>query len=225
MSNNKTLLYSKEIESRFQTYLGKKTNQDKPPKIYRFRCVIAPDVLHVCLEYSQGSYLLMNNATTGTLLLAGNSAFHVDQTNSTGTPLGVTQWSGLYNRYRIRASRIATALQSTTTAMRLSVTPNTSSTLPSSVDNAMQNQYTEYRIIPTSLVAPNTDSSMETSKIYGLEGGIEQQTNFSAAFGADPASLWYWRIRAQSYDGITLNTAYFVIHVAFDVELYQRVEL
>jgi hypothetical protein len=221
---NKNHINGRDINERVEQYLGSVSNYVVPDTIYRFKGIIAPDRLFTHLEYSFGSYNIMPAATTGTLLVAGNSPYDPDKTGTGTQPFGFVQWSALYGRYRVRRSRILIANTSTTVPYRLTCTPTTDTSLPSTVEQGLQNPYTSNYSMSTSLQKYFVDSSMETAKIYGVTS-IAQQSGFSGAVSGDPTSLWYWRIRAAVYDGVTSATAYAQVLIVYEVEFYQRLNL
>jgi hypothetical protein len=190
--------------------------------IYHFKGLIMPDRFFTQLCYTTGAILLQNVATTGTYLISGNDPRICNVITGTGNPLGYSSFLAFYNRYRIRRSRICVDINNTLQPMRLTLTPTTSTTLPSTVDQALTMQYTTNRMIQTTVSSNKLDEEFETARAYGVVD-ISQQSGYSGDGSNSPVSLWYWRVRAQSYDGITANTCYATISIVYEVEFYQKV--
>jgi hypothetical protein len=222
--SRKNYLNGKDINKRVERYLGETVNNVDTDTIYRFPGIICPDRLFTQLEYSFGSYFINNASISGTLLVAGNSPYDPDKTSGTSQPIGFVSWSAFYGRYRVRRSRVLIIAASATQPYRLSCTPTTDTSLPSSVDQSLCLPYYSGYTLGTSLQKSYVDTSMETAKIYGVTG-IDQQSGFSAATSADPTSLWYWRIRTTTFDGATAANIYVQVVVIYEVEFYQRLNL
>jgi hypothetical protein len=181
-----------------------------------------PDRMYMQLPYDFTQYSILNGATSGGLLVAGNSCFDPDKTGAGHQPLYFDQMATLYRRYRVHKSTISESVIYATNGCSLSINPTTDSAYPTTYNEAMEYPYVSYANVPASNQQLTMTSSISSKKMWGVPA-IDQDDLFQALYTADPTRLWYWKLHAESFDGITAVTAKVNVKILYEVEFFERI--
>jgi len=184
--------------------------------------MILPDSFFTHLNYDFHNYQLLATAASGTLLVAGNSAYDPDKTGAGHQPLGYDQFSLLYTRYRVHGSQILLTLLRADNQCVISMTPTIDSTVPATVNDSLESPYNKRMVISSSVFKMSTNSSMMTKKLWGFTN-IEQDDLFSTLTNNDPTRIWYWKIQAQSWDGSSTTSLWIEARITYDIEFFGRI--
>lgn len=203
-----------------------------------------PRSVKVCLRGGSATPTALSGAITLQYNLKGNSAVDPFGTFSAGSLKGFTSFTGLYQNYRVFASRVTAMLMPNTTPGRplvVSLLPSTSTGGPSysSAYDAMAQSGCKSLYIPTastgagagssistmgigqSLPAGNTITSYATTQNVWGANSIEGDDYFSAT-NSDPTNLWYWALTISDFAGASNIDAYIHIQMDVYVEFTQR---
>lgn len=191
-----------------------------------------PDRLYVKLRYAQNVNLSDNSSSTVDQIFRANGCFDPDFSLGGLQPNGFDQWSALYTRYRVHASKIQVKLVTATAdpqnSMYVTMIPSTSA-LPvgTSIEGLLGNSYCKWQ-----LLGPETGNSVTSLSNYvkisaflGKEGVKYDDVN-QAEISANPVRQVYWQFRAQTADGVigvpALNCMFIITYF---VEFFARREL
>lgn len=167
----------------------------------------------------------MNNAgfTSANRVFTPSNAFDVDTSLASTTMPGFNEWSGLYRRYRTRASRITVDyMNNETFNFIVGVLPMT--TNPG--QNALASVITPLIAQPVTATKPlgsvnglsacRIGMSMTTAKIAGV-ADKDIADDYSSAVSGAPLLNWYWNV--FSYTGGGVQVSGMLIHVNVDIDL------
>lgn len=180
-----------------------------------------PDKLMVRLVYSQQLSLTANGINR--YVFRGNSVFDPDFTGVGHQPRFFDQYSPLYERYRVHASKINLKIINVDSSVcGLGLIPLTASTSTEigTITDCQEAPYMKFRWlqgqINQQLVTIN--SFMKTSAIRGES---DKDDDYSAPVTGNPARQWFWHIiAAQSDDSQpTINMA---VKLTYYVEFLRR---
>lgn len=189
--------------------------------VHRFHCVGVPDRLFCDLAYDFSNYALISASTTGSLLVGGNTLFDPDKTGTGHQPLYYDQLTSLYARYRVHSSTITVELLNATISSHLVFTPTTNGTYPATVNDALESTYTCSMPISSSVFRNIKSRHISTKKIWGTKS-IDQDDLYQALYTADPVRLWFWKIQAVVFDGVSSGSLRVNVRVVYHCELFDR---
>lgn len=157
--------------------------------------------------------------------LSMNSLFDPDVTGTGHQPLAFDQWSALYRKYTVLASRVDIRVNCNSAGANYQfvVFPNTLP--PASLPTAFQNSISACREIPYAKWSQGTQI-MQAKKLThyctlaGILGTskskIREDDQYSALNNASPAVQAYWIIGVQNCDEVT-NTSF---TIQYEIEYY-----
>ncbi len=178
-----------------------------------------PDEFRTSLVYDFFDYAIMSAATTGSLLVAGNSLFDPDKTGSGHQPLFFDALGGgIYNRYRCYGSRVVVTLLNASQSFSLTCTPTTNSSYPATLNDALESRYTTQMIVASTVFRAQLDNQITTHKVWGVPKSVVVSDDlYQSLYTTDPVRLWYWKILCGVYDGTTGMSLRINVKVIYDV--------
>jgi hypothetical protein len=149
-------------------------------------------------------------------------------------PTGLAQvfHANFYNLARVLSSRIRVVLSPGDIAdnMHVSITPSSTSTLPSSVERAMGQDYTTWKQITvgTPTASQTVRNEVSQSELLGVrEQAIEDDLSgeFICAYNADPAQTLYWVVNMEPDNGgVTTSVTAMSVVIEHEVELFANAD-
>lgn len=180
-----------------------------------------PDKLLVRLVYAD--QISITTGIPGKYVFRGNSIFDPDLTGVGHQPRFFDQYSQLYERYRVHASKINIKLvNASPNVSGLGVVPLTQSTSTelNSIVDLQEAPYVKFRWLQngSNPTVTSITSFMKTSVIRGEK---DEDDDYSAQFVANPTRMWYWHIIAAESDNSppTVNS---VVKITYYVEFFRR---
>lgn len=157
---------------------------------------VIPDRTVVTLRYTE-KVQFNPAATSYEYIYRGNSINDPNFTGTGGRPVGYTEWSSFYNRYRVVGSSISLHILGST-ATSISVFPSLSNTGVSGYADAVSQPYAKCVQVAGSggLNVKRLSNKMGSAKISGQR--IMQDDLYAASFGSDPSAAWYWCINMDA---------------------------
>lgn len=197
---------------------------------------LVPDETWVKLKWTY--YAVFNNTGTGNSnminVFRGNSPFDPDQTGVGSQPLGYDQWSAFYSQTYTAASKISIDLWNTSANINgqlITVIPTeTAYTNATIITNPISQQ--PYAITKGMLPVANGYGNrtkirayMTTNKMYG-QRQTENDDQFQANTGANPAAQWFWNVVLESING-TINVCQScgIIKLTYYTKFHKRINL
>ncbi len=225
-------IMSKRNMKRFKKIKSKNRNKDSDDQLvvdnYRsesslhYRGLFVPDHFFTHHVYVEKGQTLLFTAATGQFTYLGNSAFEVNHSTLTGTPVGVSQIANLYNRVRIHSSAIKIQLVDFTEGFQICVVPSLLQGTPNSLLSAMQQPYAKYLAVYNGVgYELHLVNHISTKEIFGIDS-ITQDDTFSAPLNGNPANPWYWQVLGESHDGTTTGTVRINVTIEYYFEWYER---
>ncbi len=205
-----------------RSFRGNTVDLNKEPNfVHRFHCVGTPDRLYVDLAYDFNNYALISSSTSGSLLAGGNTLFDPDKTGIGHQPLYYDQLTSLYRRYRVHASTITVELLNATISSHIAFTPTTDGTYPATLNDALEATYTCSMPVSSSVFRNIKTRKINTKKIWGVQS-ITQDDLYQALYTADPVRLWFWKIQAEVFDGVSSGSLRVNVRILYQCELFER---
>jgi len=180
---------------------------------------ISSDRLKTCHKYSLALEISVASGVSTPYVFRGNSAYDPDFTSTGYNAMGFATLAALYGRYQVTHSSIRVRASSDTPCQVSLVPSLLSSTLSSSTEDYAENTYGK-DILTAQGNVKEMYSSMSTSKMFGE---IPAGSAFSAGITANPASPWYWHIKAGHIFGEGTATVNLVVDLVYYTEWSQRV--
>ena len=186
---------------------------------------ICPDVMRVRLPYVQ----LARFSGTGIAnqVFRGNSCFDPDQSGIGTQPLGHDQWSALYRRYRVLASKVTVQAASLDDDANLVyIVPLNTSAFISSRETVLENE--KAKTLTLGQQAGSSRGSlqyyMDTAKQRGTsKDGVKTEIDYSADVGNNPTLQWYWHVGvldlSSALQGVEVDL---MVKVEYFVEYFDR---
>lgn len=190
---------------------------------------ICPDVMRVRLPYVR----LGNFTGIGIVeeVFRGNGMFDPEVAVGGNQPLGFDEWSNLYRRYRVLASKLTIRVSSgdSVDATMMFVVPLNSSGSIGNRQELLENEKAKKQIlgIQTSQNRGVLSYYMPSNKIRGVsESAVKNEIDYSALTTADPQLQWYWHagIVDVSSSGDTISSDVY-IEIEYYVEFFDRATL
>ena len=181
----------------------------------RFRRMSWPDRLFVKMKYTTGMVNTSLGTTAGAALFAyaGNGLFDPDLQTGGHQPYGLDQYNGLYNSYMVYASKIRVYAEAQNVGyLQVAVVPNTDSA-PfniSTEDYLWEVPNLRYKICRSAVVAgspadiflpPKSVVIKHYAKTKKMYINTLTWNSFTAAFGANPATMWRWNVIYKKLGG------------------------
>ncbi len=179
---------------------------------------VIPDRTVVTLKYTEK--IQFNPAATSyEYIYRGNSINDPNFTGTGGRPVGYTEWSSFYNRYRVVGSIINLEILGSI-ATSICVFPSLSSTGVSGYADAVSQPYAKWIQVAGSggLNVKRLSNKMGSAKISGQR--IMQDDLYAASFGSDPNASWYWCLNMDA--GASNVDITVTVTVFYRVVLYRK---
>lgn len=181
------------------------------------------------LRYTQRIDLTPAAAATESYVFSGNSAFDPDVTGAGAQPLGFDQYATLYNKYRVRGSKMKVTAAVTSGShfpCKITIYPQDDNASATGVDNAAARPNSKTRVT-AGYGSPNVTLSkyMSSKKQLGVKS-INEETSFAALVNANPSIRWYWCVSVGTIDATTnIAGLYAEVEITYYVEFYDVVDL
>lgn len=184
-----------------------------------------PDQMRVKLRYNS-IVSIAPGVPAGGYIFRGNSCFDPDFSGVGKQPLGFDQWANMYNKYRVRASKIVIQLSNTNTTVPASVSlyPSEDASLPGTIEGALSQPYSKQKISGIASSTPNLTLThyMSSKKMLGVKS-IEMADEFAAFTTADPTNEWFWIIFVANLSTAGVVTFQGLVKITYYVEFFDRV--
>lgn len=202
-----------------------KKNQDKISICYTPS--IAADIMRVQLPYVRTATI------TGTgiadYVFRGNSVFDPDFTGVGSQPLGHDQWSALYRRYRVLASKIEIHVHSQDSAdgQGMYIVPLNTSAAVLSRTQILEQQGSDYKILALQGAGPSARSMMKYKGTASQRGvpisAVRSDADFSALTTTNPNLEWFWHFGTFDMSSLVDSiSAEITIKIVYYVEYFDR---
>lgn len=184
-----------------------------------------PDRFFTKLHYTE----LITLSYTGTLKTYQFKMNDIYDPNYTGTghqPMGHDQFALLYSKYRVYGCRYNVIWSNTNATYQgeglVQLRPN--STLSATFEDAMEDSYRQYRVLPCEGSEVKTiNGYASVAKLYGVKKSeVAIGDNFAANIGASPNVGIYMNLYVQNQDVATALTVVARVNFTFFVEFYER---
>lgn len=175
---------------------------------------------------------------------SGNDAYDPNVTGTGNWANGFRNWiqptvtttgavQGFYQKWRVRASAIDVMLlpinAGTTGIAHFSLIPDQLAYVsPTGINvaNMSERRYAKYRPIMGNYAgAVYCKHYMTTSKILGVERGVEDQDIFAASGANSPSTRWFWNLSCQAVDEASTLSIWVRVRVKYYVECYEPVPI
>lgn len=200
-------------------------------KYYSFKTTGAPRSIRVKLKYSE--VVPLATLAFDEHVFAGNSVYDCNVTGTGHQAMGHDQFSSLYNRFRVHASKIEAQFvaqsSNTNTAAIVGVAPMVTNTGPTTLDQARERDHAKCRFVAASGGSPagrKVVSYMSTAHALGISKQSARGNNsLQALISADPADLWYWTVFGGTIDQTTAINQQVLVTITYYVEYFDKVPL
>lgn len=171
---------------------------------------------------------VMNNAgfTSANRVFVPTNAFDVDTAILSTSMPGFTEWSGLYRRYRTRASRIKVDFMNLeTTSLVIGVLPiagNPGANHSAAITISEISQ----PVTKTKPLGPNQGFNVATARhsmtTAAIGGGADMNTadDYSSLVTAGPLLNWYWDVFCYTGGVVLANGVLINVLVDLDIEFF-----
>jgi hypothetical protein len=184
-----------------------------------------PDRVRCVLEYDDS----INFAQAGFItnyVFRGNSLYDPDVTSLGHQPKYYDQYSAVYLRYRVYASRITLkVINGANAALVAAIVPDTNQLTPTTVYAVTENP----RAVVSRLVATagnrteRISKKISTQQQLGLNQFEINDDSFTASTSNNPTALWYWNCVFANLTNVPLaGQAY--VEIQYDCEFYDRID-
>lgn len=196
---------------------------------------ISPDSIVVCMKYSDYFNFASGGAAAHvTTPFRMNGAYDPVVAVGGGTCSGWNEWSAIYGRYRVLASKIKVwGYNTCATPLIFSIFSrnSTDTALASAVE--IQQKSMEYgKDVRATRVIPHTGNGMAHPEfrlkmyktIKGVEGSKDYDDEaYTAAMSTTPVNQTYWDVNVVAMDGVAVSiTCNALVQIYYYVKLYQR---
>ncbi len=183
----------------------------------------APDKLMVKLKYTE--LFQMAGVTSQQHVFRGNSCFDPNSSGIGLQPNGFDEWSALYTRYRVHASKIKLMLVNNQAAgVLFSLQPSDSPSTSGNLSAASGNPYNVTKILGCAQGMDRTviNNYITTKAMRGEN--ISQEDDYSAPTTANPARQWFWLMINNGTSGNDVDVSVF-LEITYYTEFFRRKEL
>lgn len=192
----------------------------------RFRSVV-PDGQVVTMRYNGSTTLTSGALTFVEHKFRGASIFDPDFTAGGHQPLGHDEWSTLYGRYRVIASKITVnfANRDTTYPVLGIVVPVEFSSALGSGQTAMEYHMAKYKMMSAksdgNSIALVSQPWISTANFKG-DKGAKYDKDLTAAFGANPVQEFWYSVGVFNPSFAAAINCSITVAIEYKVQLYDR---
>lgn len=186
-----------------------------------------PDRVFTELKYAQ--LQSTGNITKGAAyeyFFRGNSVFDPDFTGTGAQPTYFDNFSPLYLRYRVHASKItvrAVCDSTNSASFTICVSPVDLSTGYSTLADYQAGPYTKYKQVAFATSTQTVTNFMTTKKKFGFKT-IADEEDMASLCSTNPAEVWYWGICIDGTDSTSTIKAALDIQIKYYVEFFDRAD-
>jgi hypothetical protein len=182
---------------------------------------------HVCVLSAEADVTITDPDTYSDTIISGNSANDPFIGFGSAQPVFYDQLGGLYNRYRVIASRVEVTLTNVggsganVNSVTVAVCPTAGNGAFSNLADIMAQPWVRYKTCNPEIMNPKVFSvRMCTEHIEG--DTVRVNNSLGALTTANPSEEWYWHIGAQSkVTGTSISVALKIKWIG-EVEFYAR---
>lgn len=193
---------------------------------------VAPDRARVKLKFEQRASMTLTTGNVNYRTYRGNSLYDPDYTGTGTQPAGYDQWTALYNKYLVRASKMSVTVvsldgnesEAETIELGLMPSPDFEYVTPD-VQHIGTLPYGKFQIAsfnggPQRNIISNY---MSTAKIWGVATStVSGENAFSADISANPSNDWYWTVYLQPADEASTETYVLYVQITYYAEFFDR---
>ena len=187
-----------------------------------------PDIMRVALNFTV-------SASTGIItngrdfVYRGNSCFDPDFAVGGTQPLAFDQWSALYTRYRVLASKCTFKVKNVTgitgSGQMMVLVPLVTNSAVTNRELLAEQRYAKTRMVGDSdgMDVAVLECYMDTASVRGVpKEAIRIDSNYSALTSADPNLQWYWHCGCYDASNSLAETAFnFIVQITYYVEFFE----
>ena len=187
----------------------------------------APDIMRVALNFnvSTSQPIIPNGAD---FVYRGNSCFDPDFAVGGTQPLAFDQWSALYTRYRVLASKCQFRVKNNApdgNALLMIVAPLVTNSAITNRELLSEQRYAESAFVGDSngMDVKTITSYMDTASVRGVpKEAVRIDGAYSALVTGNPGLEWYWHCAAYDASNSLGNVAFdFQVTITYYVEFFE----
>lgn len=218
--------YRRKYKKKKRYYKKRKSRYNKINKMVVRGPLSTPDRLLVKLKYAE--LIRMTGLTAQSFVFRGNSCFDPNQSGVGAQPNGFDEWSALYTRYRVFASKIKCNVvnQDAAAGAMFVLMPSDSLAPIATINSTAGNAYVKTLVLgcATGNDKGVVSSYMSTKAMRGEN--ISQEDDYSALTTANPAKQWYHILQVNSIDqSITSVDIGVFVEIVYYTEFFRRKQL
>lgn len=215
----------------------RKRNKMDKATVNTMHPLIAPDRARVKLKYQERISITPSTLGTSLYEFRGNGPYDPNVTGVGGQPTGWDEWTALYKRCLVRASKIRIEVMSVDGTdtdkenLEFAIMPaGGSSYLTSDTQEIGVLPYGKFRLMyfgadgnPTNNVIT---SYMSTAKIFGQSAAsISAEKDYQSLVTTTPSLQWYWDVYYQPADEASSETYLMYVTISYYCEFWERIIL